>query len=217
MPSTELTRQRDRRSDDRAELDRLLDEELIAHVAIVRDHGPVVVPTAFARDGDALLLHGSVGSGWMRHAKAGGVLAIGVSHLDGLVVARSAFHSSIRYRSAVLFGTGTALEGEERARALDLITDKLVPGRIREVRRPRRRELLATMVLRVPIAEWSLKVSAGWPNDEPEDLAGDAWAGVIHVGAPACWAEPAPDLAPGIAVPASVRRLVAGDDGPQAP
>ncbi|ACU54239.1 pyridoxamine 5'-phosphate oxidase-related, FMN- binding [Acidimicrobium ferrooxidans DSM 10331] len=211
---TDLTRERDRRSDDRAALDQLLDEELIAHVAVVRDHGPVVVPTAFARDGDALVLHGSVGSGWMRHAKAGGALAISVAHLDGLIVARSAFHSSLRYRSAVLFGTGTVLEGKERERALDRITDKLLPGRTAEVRRPLRRELLATMVLRVPIVEWSLKVSAGWPSDEPDDLTGNAWAGVIHVGAPTRWAEPAPDLAFGVAVPVSVRRLVARDDGP---
>jgi hypothetical protein len=131
-----------------------------------------------------------------------------VTELDGIVVARSSFESSFRYRSAVLFGTFTRLPAAELSRTLDLLTERFIPGRVAELRRPSPREVAATMVLSMPISEWSLKVSAGWPEDEDEDIAGDAWAGVVEYqprqfGAP----QPAPDLHPGIAVPASVRAL----------
>jgi hypothetical protein len=143
----------------------------------------------------------------MRLLASGAPACLTVTALDGVVVARSAFESSLHYRSAVLFGTCTVLGEEDKPRALDLITERLIPGRTAEIRRPTRQELSATLVLALPIAQWSLKISAGWPDDPAEDVAGTAWAGVVPfvVGHGASLA--APDLAPGIPVPPSVRKL----------
>ncbi len=128
-----------------------------------------------------------------------------VTALDGVVVARSAFESSLHYRSAVLFGTCTPVT--DRDHALDLITERLIPGRTAEIRRPRAAELAATLVLELPIEQWSLKISAGWPEDPADDVAGDAWAGVVPMTSGYAAPLPAPDLRAGIAVPPSVERF----------
>jgi uncharacterized protein len=208
MSSTTITRLPEKGVSDRDELYRLLDDALVAHIGLTdRDGMPVVIPTAFARDGDRLLVHGSTGSGWMRLVASGQPACVAVTELGGLVVARSAFESSMRYRSAVLFGAFTRLAGAEHERALDLLTDHLIPGRVAEVRRPSRKEYAATMALQMPITDWSLKVSAGWPEDEESDIDGDAWAGVVPLRAVYGDPLPAPDLRPGIPVPGSVRAL----------
>jgi nitroimidazol reductase NimA-like FMN-containing flavoprotein (pyridoxamine 5'-phosphate oxidase superfamily) len=185
----------------------LLDSQYVAHVGLVRDGRPVVVPTGIARDGDRLLVHGSTGSGWMRQLADGADACVTVTSLHGIVVARSAFESSFNYRSAVLFGRFTPLEGEEKRAALDVVVEHFVPGRSGEVRASTPRELAATLVLAMPIETWSLRVSESWPEDEPGDVDGDAWAGVVPMtttfGRPA----PAPDLRAGIAVPDSVHNL----------
>lgn len=200
---TRITRLREKASAERAELDALLDSSRIGHFALTRpDDAPVVLPTAIARDGDRVLAHGSTGSRWMRALAAGAPTCLAVTALDGLVVARSAFESSMRYRSAVLFGSCSVVT--DKLAALDLVTEQLLPGRTAEVRRPTTRELDATLVLALPIAEWSLKVSAGWPDDPPEDVAGDAWAGVVPLHELRGTPLPAPDLRPGIRFPPSV-------------
>jgi nitroimidazol reductase NimA-like FMN-containing flavoprotein (pyridoxamine 5'-phosphate oxidase superfamily) len=211
---TRLTRLPEYGSNDREALDQLLDEQVIGHVGVVRPDGyPVMVPTAIARDGDRLLFHGSTGSRWMRLVAEGAPVCVAVTATDGVVVARSAFESSFRYRSAVLFGTCSRLEGVAKEAALDVLTNRLIPGRAAEVRRPSAKELAATMVLALPLAEWSLKVSGGWPDDGEDDVAGDAWAGVVPTAPVAYTAPlPAPDLRPGIPVPDSVRRLARGRD-----
>lgn len=205
---TQITRLREKASTERTHLDALLDATRIGHFALVDPAGhPVVIPTAVVRDGDRVLAHGSTGSRWMRLLADGAPACLAVTVLEGLVVARSAFESSMHYRSAVLFGACTPIGADEKEAALDLITDALLPGRRAEVRRPTARELAATLVLALPIAEWSLKASAGWPEDPPEDIAGDAWAGVVPMessyGAPLA----APDLRAGITIPPSVRAL----------
>jgi uncharacterized protein len=211
MPSTEMTRLREKAVTERAELDRLLDEVLLAHVGLTDDSGGVVViPTAMARDGDSVLVHGSTGSGWMRRAATSRPACITVTDLTGIVVARSSFESSFRYRSAVLFGTMTQVAAGDLPRALDLLTEHFLPGRAAEIRRSHKRELAATMVLRMPIEQWSLKISDGWPEDEDDDLATDTWAGVIPLRLRPDAPLPAPDLRPGIAVPPSVRKRSAG-------
>jgi uncharacterized protein len=208
MTNTTLTRMRDRAVTERPELDRLLDDVVLAHIAMVDDNGePVVIPTGIARDGDRILVHGSTGSGWMRRAAAGHPVAVAVTDLNGIIVARSSFESSFRYRSAVLFGTFTRLPGPEVPHALDVITERFIPGRLAEIRGTRMRELAATMVLSMPITDWSLKVSGAWPTDAPEDIEGSAWAGVIPLHPRAGDPQPAPDLRAGIPVPASVRAL----------
>jgi nitroimidazol reductase NimA-like FMN-containing flavoprotein (pyridoxamine 5'-phosphate oxidase superfamily) len=194
-------------STDRAALDALLDSALVGHFALVADDGtPAILPTAVIRDGDRVLCHGSTGSGWMRRLASGVPTALAVTSYDGLVVARSAFESSIRYRSAVVFGSCTPVT-EDKERVLDLVTERLLPGRRAEVRGHTKAELAATLVLALPLEDWSLRISDGWPEDGPDDVAGPAWAGVVplhHV-----WGEPqpAPDLAEGIAVPPSVQGL----------
>jgi nitroimidazol reductase NimA-like FMN-containing flavoprotein (pyridoxamine 5'-phosphate oxidase superfamily) len=196
--------------DDRAALDALLDDTRVGHFAVVADDGtPAVIPTMVVRDGDRVLAHGSTGSRWMRRLATGVPTALAVTAYDGIVVARSAFESSIRYRSAVIFGACTTVtDGKERF--LDLVTEALIPGRSAEVRRPTKAELAATLVLSLPLDDWSLKVSAGWPDDEDDDVAGPAWAGVVPVRQVYDAPLVAPDLREGIAVPPSVRSLVTG-------
>ncbi|MBE7188371.1 pyridoxamine 5'-phosphate oxidase family protein [Jatrophihabitans endophyticus] len=215
---TRITRLREKERTDRAELDALLDSARVGHFAIAdAERGPVVLPSAIARDGDRVLTHGSTGSRWLRALAGGAPTSLAVTTVHGLVVARSAFESSMHYRSAVLFGTCTRLTGDEAAVALDVITDALIPGRVGELRRPTRRELEATLVLALPIDEWSLKVSDGWPDDVEDDLPGPAWAGVVPLHETVGEPRPAPDLRAGIDVPASVHGLRNRPQAPDAP
>jgi len=207
---TEITRLAGKGSTDRRALDALLDTAVVGHFGLIDGSGgPRVIPTAIVRDGDVVLAHGSTGSPWMRMLAGGAATCLAVTAFDGLVVARSAFESSIHYRSAVLFGRCASIEGAAKSAAMDVITDALLPGRVAELRRPTEREVAATLVLGLPIEEWSLKVSAGWPDDPPEDVAGEAWAGVVarvvSYGTPLA----APDLRAGLPMPASVRQLAA--------
>lgn len=210
MSRTTITRLSRKASPDRAALNQLLDTVHIGHFAIVGDDGhPAVLPTATVRDGDQVLVHGSTGSGWLRRLATGAPTSLAVTSLDGLVVARSAFESSMRYRSAVLFGQCAAItDTDAKSRALDVITDALIPGRSAEVRASTAKELAAVLVLALPIAEWSLKVSEGWPDDPDDDVDGPAWAGVLPVVQRYGQPRPAPDLRSGIDVPASVQRLL---------
>lgn len=214
MPRTRLSRLREYQVSERPALDALLDEARLGHVGFEDDGDPVVLPTAIARSGDTLLAHGSTGSRWMRRVAEGAPVCVEVTVVDAIMVARSAFESSFRYRSAVLFGRFACLEGDDKLAGLDVLVDKLIPGRLGEVRPSNRRELNKTMVLALPIAEWSLKVSGGWPEDDPADLDTVVWAGVVplaeHIGEPIS----APDLRPGIPVPPSVTALSRSGSSP---
>lgn len=207
MDHTTLTRLPELGSRDRAALDKLLDESSIGHVGLSVGGQPVVIPTAIARDGDRLLVHGSTGSHWMRAVAGGASVAVAVTAVEGLVVARSAFESSMHYRSAVLFGVCTPVEGVAKRAALDVLTDSLIPGRVAEVRAPKAKELAATLVLALPIDRWSLKISDGWPEDPDSDVQGPDWAGVVPLQASYGVPRPAPDLREGIELPPSVRAL----------
>lgn len=193
-----------------AELHRLLDESRIGHVGFVTEgNQPVVLPIAIARDGADVLMHGSTGSRWLRLIGQGIPVSLAVTALDALVVARSAFESSMRYRSAVLFGSCRPVtEQADKATALDTLTNALIPGRVAEVRRPNAKELAATMVLRLTVADYSIKISQNWPDDTPEDVQGPNWAGVLPAQTRYTAAWPAPDLAEGIEPPASIRALL---------
>jgi nitroimidazol reductase NimA-like FMN-containing flavoprotein (pyridoxamine 5'-phosphate oxidase superfamily) len=198
-------------STDRAALDALLDSTHVGHVGLVAQDGtPVVIPTAVVRDGDRVLMHGSTGSHWMRRVATGIPVALAVTAYDGLVVARSAFESSILYRSAVIFGACSTLAGEDKEHALDDVTEALLPGRVAEVRRPTKAELAGTLVLALGLDDWSLRVSDGWPEDGPDDLAGRSWAGVVPLDQVFGNPRPSPDLAYGIPVPPSVESLRRG-------
>jgi hypothetical protein len=164
---------------DRQQLNAVLDAGLVAHVGITTDEQPFVMPCGYARDRDRVLLHGSTGSRLLRALAAGAPTCITVTLLDGLVVARSLFESSMHYRSAVLFGRGAALSDGEKERALDLLSDALLPGRREDARPPTRRELAATTVVAVPIEEWSLKVSDGSPEVVSDDEGWSPWTGIV--------------------------------------
>ena len=201
------TRMPERASTDRDELDALLDEVLVAHVGLVTEAGPLVLPIGFARDGDRLLFHGSTGSRWLRELAEGTAVCVTVTALDAIKVARSAFNSGMRYRSACLFGVCDVLAGDAASRALEVFTDRILPGRTAEIRPSTNRERAATLVLALPIREWSLKTADGFPEDPDDDLAGDAWAGVVPLVTAFGEPVPNPDLRAGIEVPPSVRAL----------
>lgn len=167
----------------------ILDAALICHVGFVVDDQPFVIPTIHARDGDTLLLHGASTSRMLKTVQKGGSICVTVTHLDGLVMARSVFHHSMNYRSAVIFGQGHLVEGAERKNeVLKIFTEKLIPGRWDDARQPFDNELKATAVIAVPITAASAKVRIGPPGDDDEDYALPVWAGVIpikqQIGAP---------------------------------
>ncbi|WP_375501290.1 pyridoxamine 5'-phosphate oxidase family protein [uncultured Jatrophihabitans sp.] len=211
MVRTEPTRIPEAAVHDPESLHRLLDGTLVAHIGFVADDHPVVLPTAIVRDGDRVLVHGSTGSRWMRLLATGVPASVAVTAVDGLIVARSAFESSVRYRSAVLFGSFTALAGAAKEAALDVVTEGLLPGRTSEVRPSTAREIAATLVLAMPIETWSMKVSDGWSEDGDDDVAGPAWAGFVPLRSSYGPPEPAPDLGPDRLVPPSVQALTAKD------
>ncbi|MEV4919583.1 pyridoxamine 5'-phosphate oxidase family protein [Streptomyces tirandamycinicus] len=221
------TRARERASHDRELVHAILDETSVCHLGFVRDGAPVVLPTLYGRVGDTLYVHGSTGSRPLRMAgqagqavhpgesgKAGQAgeagraapgldVCLTVTHVDGLVLARSAFHHSINYRSVVVHGTAYQVtDPEEKRTALDALVDHVVPGRSADSRPASAKELAATAVLRLDLDEVSAKVRTGGPVDDPEDLALPYWTGVVPLvrgyGAPV----PADDLAPSVPLPA---------------
>jgi nitroimidazol reductase NimA-like FMN-containing flavoprotein (pyridoxamine 5'-phosphate oxidase superfamily) len=209
-PSTEVSRLREKQSTDRGRLDELLDATPLATVAFVRDGHPVALPTGIARIGDELVIHGSTGSPWLRHLAGGATASVCVTTLDGIVVARSAFESSFRFRSAVLFGSFVQVDGDAKVGYLQTLTDAFIPGRVAELRDSTAKELAATLVLGMPITadNWSLKVGEGWPEDDEADVAAGAWAGVVPIISGYGAALRAPDCPDSVPVPASVRALV---------
>ena len=202
-------RKRDRYHQDRALLDALLDEVHLGHFGMSTDAGPVVFPSLIARDGDRILTHGSTGSGWLRAMSQGAPVSLAVTTVDALVVARSGFHSSMVYRSAVLFGSCTLLQGAEKAAALHHMTDSVIPGRGAEVRDHLQAELAQTMILAIPIDDWTYKARPITPTtgDDESDLALDIWAGFVPVRTAYGDPQPSPDLRDGIPVPASIQGL----------
>lgn len=207
MPRTALSRFPELAVSDRSALDDLLDQAMLAHVGLVIDGHPVVIPTGLARDGDRIFVHGSTGSRWMQALASGVPAAVGVTMLEALVVARSAFESSMHYRSAVLFGRFSRVDGAEKAAGLRLLTDALIPGRSDEVRESSTRELAATLLLEMPIETWSMKVSDDWPEDTAQDVSGPAWAGVVPISRAYGVPIPAPDLSADRPLPDSVKAL----------
>lgn len=176
---TKLRRIADRGSFDRALANSIIDESYLAHVGFVVDGAPKVLPMTYGRDGDVLYLHGAVGNAMLR-ASAGAEVCVTITLLDGLVLARSAFHHSMNYRSVVLLGVADKVEDDdEKRRAFDVIVDHVLPGRSEVARPTNPSELRTTLVLRLAIEEGSAKVRSGGAVDDDEDLDLDVWAGVV--------------------------------------
>ncbi|WP_069174222.1 pyridoxamine 5'-phosphate oxidase family protein [Streptomyces griseus] len=199
------SRSRDRASYDREVVHAILDEAYLCHLGFVRDGAPVVLPTLFGRVGERLYVHGSTGSRPLRtagQADPGIAVCLTVTHVDGLVLARSAFHHSMNYRSVVVHGTArTVTDPEERRIALDAIVDQVVPGRSTDSRPADAKELAATAVVRLDLDEVSAKIRTGGPHDEPEDLALPYWAGVVPLAPRYAAPVPSGDLDPAVPVP----------------
>ena len=189
---------------DRQTIDSILDEALICHLAFETDHGPVAIPTIHARIGDVLYLHGSHASRMMR-ATVGEQVCVTATIVDGIVVARSAFHHSLNYRSVMVFGTPRVVEdADERTAAFAAITNHVLSGRWDEARQPNAKEDKGTRLLAIDIDEASAKLRSGPPVDDEEDMALGIWAGVIPLAVTPGEPIPAPDLEPGVDVPPSV-------------
>lgn len=200
-----LRRKRERGSHERAAIDAILDEALIAHVGIADEDGqPFVIPTLHARIGDSVYLHGSTASRTLRALRDGAPTCLTVSLLDGLVLARAAMHHSANYRSVMLLGQARMVESErEKLLALEAIVEHIVPGRSAEARPPSENELKATTVLALTIDEASAKIRSGPPQDDEEDYALPIWAGVIPLVTEARAPQPDPRLDATIAAPPS--------------
>ena len=177
---TKLKRLSKRGVYDRETISVILDEAFICHVGFAVEGQPYVIPTGFARIGDDLYIHGSSVSRMLRNLAAGIDVCVTVTLLDGLVLARSAFHHSMNYRSVVILGKAELVEtADEKNNALEAFTEHIIPGRWAEVRWPTELELKATSVLKLPIEEASAKIRTGGPIDDDEDYAMDVWAGVV--------------------------------------
>ncbi|MFJ5548899.1 pyridoxamine 5'-phosphate oxidase family protein [Streptomyces sp. NPDC093225] len=209
------TRSPQRAAYDHETVHAILDQGYVCHLGFVRDGAPVVLPTLYGRVGRTLYVHGSTGSRPVRMAagdaqgaspegrEPGLPVCLTVTHVDGLVLARSAFHHSMNYRSVVVHGTAHQVtDEEERRTALDALVDQVVPGRSADSRPADKKELAATAVLRLDLSEVSAKIRTGGPNDDAEDLALPYWAGVVPVAPAYGVPVPAADLDPATAVPA---------------
>lgn len=202
---TRIRRKPDRGVEDLGVIHGILDEGFVCHAAYVTEGRPVVIPTLYARDGERLLLHGSNSMGLARAVRAGSPLSVAVTHVDGLVVARSGFHSSANYRSVVVHGKGRLLEGEEKVAALDIVIDRVIPGRLADLRVSTDIEVAQTAVVELVLEEVSAKMRTGGVGDDPEDLELDVWAGVIPFRLAPGEPVPADDLRPGIDLPDYLR------------
>ncbi|SDK23727.1 pyridoxamine 5'-phosphate oxidase family protein [Nonomuraea jiangxiensis] len=203
-PRTTLGREKQRGSTDRDDLHEVLDSGLICHLGVLVNGHPMVVPTGYGRIGETLYLHGSTGATSLR-AGDGAEVCLTVTHLDGIVLARSIFHHSVNYRSAIIYGRlRLVADPEERMEGLRALAEQLAPGQWDYVRRPSRKELAATSVLALSLAEASVKIRRGGPKDEPEDYELPVWAGVLPLVT--SWGDPEPDsvLPEGIGAPVHI-------------
>jgi uncharacterized protein len=188
---------------DRAELYALLDSCLVCHLAVVIDESPVVLPTGYGRDADTLYLHGSTGSASLMSAIRGAPISVAVTRLDGVVYARSVFHHSMNYASAVIHGVARPVDDpDEKLHGLRVLTEHLAPGSWDSTRRPTRKELAATRLIALSLHEASVKIRTGPPGDDSEDVNdGAAWAGVLPIRQQWGTPVPCPLLPPGRTVP----------------
>jgi nitroimidazol reductase NimA-like FMN-containing flavoprotein (pyridoxamine 5'-phosphate oxidase superfamily) len=201
-PRTTLQRVPERASYDRDLIYSILDEGLVCHVGFVVDNQPYVIPMNYARRGDELILHGSAASRLLKRLREGAPACVTVTLLDGLVLARSALHHSVNFRSVVVLGTAESIrDPEDKKDALRCLVEHVIPGRAKDARPPGDSEVTATTVLKIPIQEASAKTRSGPPSDAEADMHLPVWTGVIPLRAVATEPEPDPTMAPEIDVP----------------
>jgi nitroimidazol reductase NimA-like FMN-containing flavoprotein (pyridoxamine 5'-phosphate oxidase superfamily) len=196
---------------DRETIDSILDAHFLCQVAVVHQGAPHIIPTLYARDGDRIYLHGSSKSLLLNAIRDGAQFCFSVTLMDAVVVARSAFNHSANYRSVILYGQGTELtDPDERLHAMEVLTNRILPGRWNESRQPSPKELKATLMVSLPITEGAAKVRSGPPIDEDEDYATDYWAGLIPLQTQVLPPVSDPLLKAGIGIPDSVKNFRMG-------
>ncbi len=204
---TKLNRISYKASHEVSDLYSILDDNLVAHVGLVQDGRPVVIPMAYGRVDDIIYLHGSSGSRLMRLLHDEPDVCVSITELTALKVARSTFNSGMHYRSAVIFGKAQLVGDDEKDKALNALSDAMIPGRVQEVRSSTKKELAATIIVSLPLSECSVKISVNEVDDDEEDLNKGTWAGIVPfiktIGEPI----PADEEAAGLEVPESVKRL----------
>ncbi len=210
---TELKRIAHKASHSQTELYRILDSNLVAHVGIIFDGAPLVIPMAYGRVGNTLYLHGSSGSRLMRALSANPAVCISITQLKALKVARSTFHSGMNYDSVVIFGNAALVPDEKKAWALDAISDAILPGRMAEVRPSSKKEAAATLIIEVELDETSVKISNGVVEDEPEDLGTSVWAGLVPIQTVVGEPTPSDEETAALPLPESVKRFIADYPG----
>ena len=207
---TQIRRVPKKAVNDREIMNQILDTGLVAHVAFVDDKQPYALPVGFARDGDRLLLHGSAASRLFKKLADGKPCCATITIMDGLVMSRSAFESSMHYRCVMVLGEAVELHGDEKMAAFDLIVKAFMPGRELEVRKSTKKELKATKLVALSLDEASVKVSNLDPGDLPEDMDSPLWAGVIPIHHTFGTPRDAADLKPGIPVPGYIAEWTHG-------
>jgi nitroimidazol reductase NimA-like FMN-containing flavoprotein (pyridoxamine 5'-phosphate oxidase superfamily) len=210
-PRTRLRRYAKRASYDQNTIYSIVDRALVCHVGFIVDNVPRVIPTLHVRIGDNLYLHGAGANHMLRTATAGGEICVTITHIDGLVLARSAFYHSINYRSVVIIGPARIVEAERKLEVLRALVEHVVPGRWSGVRQPSPEELAATLVVELPLTEASAKIRTGGPGDEEADYSLPHWAGVIPLRLEAGQAIADEKLDPTIALPSHVSEYLVPD------
>jgi nitroimidazol reductase NimA-like FMN-containing flavoprotein (pyridoxamine 5'-phosphate oxidase superfamily) len=200
---------------DKESIHSILDAHFLCHIGFVHEGYPVVIPTLYGRDSDNLYIHGASTSRMLKSLQKGIEISLAVTLVDGIVLARSAFHHSMNYRSVVLFGTAKlVVDPKEKLRALKIVSDQILKDRWEEVRIPNGKELKATTVLAIPIEEASAKVRTGPPIDDTEDYGLGVWAGVLPIRCSVKQPEPDPLLKEGIRLSPSVQNFLKGAEKP---
>lgn len=205
---TKLQRMRYKASDSVSDLHSILDDNLVAHVGVVLDGAPLVIPMAYGRSGNEIFLHGSAGSRLMRLLATEPEVCVSITELNALKVARSNFNSGMHYRAVVLFGKAKVVPLDQKQRALDVVSDAMIPGRVSEARPTTKKEVAATLILALSLNEASVKISVNEVDDPEEDMNLGFWSGTIPLRSTADAAIPADPESASLPVPKSVKRFI---------
>ena len=205
---TQLKRLAYKASHATSDLHSILDENMVAHVALVADGSPLVIPMAYGRGGEKIYLHGSTGSRLMRLLAEGPEVCVSITEFTALKVSRSNFNSGMHYRSVVIFGRATLVPDDEKAAALDAISDALIPGRVAEARPMTKKEAAATLIVQVNLEETSVKIGVNEVDDPEEDMNQGFWAGIVPIRSGFAEPIPADSESESLPVPQSIRRLI---------
>lgn len=210
---TTLRRISHKASFEQADLYSILDDNLVAHVGVIENGQPLVIPMTYGRSGNTLYLHGSTGSRLMRLLADNPSVCISITELNALKVARSTFNSGMHYRAVVIFGKAKLVDDAEKLAALDALSDGLIPGRNPEARPTTKKELAATIIISVELDETSVKISKNEVDDPEEDMNKGYWAGIIPIKTVAMDAIPADEESAGLPIPQSIKKFIAQRQG----